>query len=286
MTSNGDPENQRQQWLKAAVEAAHAGGEVLRQWAGRFTVREKSRANLVTEADEASQTAIISHLQNLFPQHEFLGEEDLPPVSEGSKVTSGTSAGTTDDHGAADQQDQPLWIIDPLDGTTNYVHGLPYYAVSIALFFRRQLQVGVIFDPTRNETFTASAGGGAFLNDAPIRTSGETQVASALAMASLPIAADSSNPAVQRFLKALPRLQAVQRTGSAALNMAYVASGRIDAFWSTSLNPWDVAAGALLVQEAGGTVTGLTGESVDIFIPNLLAASSRSLQHELSHVLA
>ena len=281
MTRDTQIEPDRQQWLRVATEAAYAGGAVLQEWVGRFSVREKSRANLVTEADEAAQAAIVAHLRQAFPDHGFLGEENLH--EQGS---AGRAKGDDGGSGSESAADSTLWIIDPLDGTTNYVHGLPYYAVSIALWCGGQLQVGVIFDPTRNETFTASVGGGAFLNGRSIQTSGETNISKALAMASLPIAADPEHPAVRRFLKALPRLQAVQRTGSAALNMAYVAAGRIDAFWSTSLHPWDIAAGTLLVQEAGGIVTGIAGEAIDIFVPNLLAASSRSLQHDLTQVLA
>lgn len=271
-------ETEIQQWLRVATEAAYAGGAVLQEWIGRFSVREKSRANLVTEADEAAQAAIVAHLRQAFPDHGFLGEENLHEQGSAASVDGGSNSDSA--------ANSTMWIIDPLDGTTNYVHGMPYYAVSIALWCQGQLQVGVIFDPTRNETFSARVGGGAFLNGRSIQTSGETDISRALAMASLPIAADPEHPAVRRFLKTLPRLQAVQRTGSAALNMAYVAAGRIDAFWSTSLHPWDIAAGTLLVQEAGGIVTGIAGEAIDIFVPNLLAASSRSLQHDLSQVLA
>jgi myo-inositol-1(or 4)-monophosphatase len=251
-------------WLQAATEAARIGGRILQEWRGRFSVREKSRANLVTEADEASQAAIVRYLSGRFPDHGFLGEENL------SQRRSPQDA---------------FWIIDPLDGTTNYVHGFPYYAVSIALYWEGKLQVGVIFDPTRDEMFSASAGGGAFLNGQRLTTSGETEVGRAMAMASLPIAPDPENPAVQRFLRALPKMQAVQRTGSAALNLAYVAAGRIDAFWSTSLHAWDVAAGVLLIEEAGGTVTGLSGEPVDIFRASVLGASSHPLHRDLCRLL-
>lgn len=252
-------------WLKAATEAAVLAGKILQDWRGRFQVREKSRANLVTEADEASQRAIVEHLQSQFPDHGFLGEEAL----------------LTPDH-----QQLGSWIIDPLDGTSNYVHGFPYYCVSIAFHRQGQLQVGVIFDPNRNECFTAIAGRGANLNGIPIQTSGETELGKTMAMASLPIAPDPAHPMIQKFLKALPRLQTVQRSGSAALNLAYVASGRIDAFWSGSLHPWDVAAGALIVQEAGGTVTNMTGGPNDIFVPSLLAASSPQLSQEVVTVLS
>ena len=256
-----------QVWLSAAIEAAQVGGRVLQDWIGRFSVREKSRANLVTEADEAAQAAIVSLLQDRFPEHGFLGEENLNQ-REGETGS------------------QSFWIIDPLDGTSNYVHGFPYYAVSIAFYASQQLQAGVIYDPTRNDVFAAARGCGATLNGKNISTSGETKASQTFAMASLPIAADPENPAVRRFLTALPRLQTVQRTGSAALNLANIAAGRCDAFWSTSLYPWDIAAGTLLVQEAGGSVTKLSGDVIDIFAPDILAASSALLQQELTSVLA
>lgn len=249
-----------QLWLSAAIDAAQRGGKVLQEWVGKFSVREKSRSNLVTEADEASQLAIVESLRRHFPNHGFLGEENL------NDRTPGTEA---------------FWIIDPLDGTTNYVHGFPYYCVSIALSVGGRIVVGVIYDPTRNETFSAVLGQGAFRNGLPVQTSGETEMQSAMAIASLPVATDPENPAVRRFLQALPRLQTVQRTGSAALNLAYVACGRIDAFWSSSLYAWDVAAGALLVCEAGGSITTLTGDEFSVFVPSLLAASTATLRQEL-----
>lgn len=249
-----------QQMLSVGTDAAKLGGRVLQEWVGRFTVREKSRANLVTEADEASQRAIREHLQRHYPDHGFLGEENV------------------DDR---ERNGDAFWIVDPLDGTTNYVHGFPYYCVSVGLMLGGNLVVGIIHDPSRDETFTAAIGQGAYLNGLPVRTSAETSLELAMGMASLPIAADPENPAVARFFRALVRMQTVQRTGSAALNLAYVACGRIDAFWSSSLFPWDVAAGALLVTEAGGTLTSLTGDKFDLFVPSLLAASTPTLGKEL-----
>ena len=260
MNSKDQGSSAQQTYLSAAIDAAHIGGRVLQDWIGRFSVREKSRANLVTEADEASQSAIVQTLKNRFPRHGFLGEENLND---------------------RDATSEAYWIIDPLDGTTNYVHGFPYYAVSIGLWVRDHIEVGVIFDPTRNETFAAAFGNGATLNGQPISTSGENTLKSAMAMASLPVATDLENPAVKRFLNAITKLQTVQRSGSAALNLAYVASGRIDCFWSSSLHPWDVAAGALLVAESGGIITKLDGSTFDIFVPDLLSAATPHLGREL-----
>ena len=250
--------------VQLAVKAAHAGGEILQQWIGRFSVREKRRADLVTEADHASQEAIHTLISSQFPDHGFLGEEGLNEESLTSPYR---------------------WVIDPLDGTSNYVHGFPYYAVSIAVEKAGELQAGVIFDPNRDETFAATKGNGATLNGRKISTSGETELQHAMAMASLPVGADGSDPAVQRFLKSMSHLQTVQRSGSAALNLCCVASGRIDAFWSTSLKPWDVAAGTIIVQEAGGTVTKLNGDTTDIMVPSLLSASSRKIAQDLVSIL-
>ncbi|MCA9051387.1 MAG: inositol monophosphatase, partial [Planctomycetaceae bacterium] len=234
-----------QRFLELAETAAIAVGKVLLDWAGRFSVREKGRADLVTEADEASQKVIHDLIAAEFPDHGFLGEEGLQS-----------------DPGTSDLQ----WIIDPLDGTSNYVHGFPYYAVSIGLCRGSVPLVGVIHDPNRSETFTAIASHGAWLNGTAIQTTGETELQRTMGMASLPVGATDTDPAVRRFLKAMNHLQTVQRTGSAALNLASVACGRVDVFWSTSLKPWDVAAGVLLVTEAGGTVTSLSGGPFDIFV--------------------
>ena len=248
-----------------ASEAAQAGGRVLQDWIGRFSVREKCRADLVTDADHASQKVIYDCISARFPDHSFLGEEGLNEESRNS-----------------DYQ----WIIDPLDGTTNYVHGFPYYAVSIAVRKQQELQAAVIFDPTRQETFAAARGCGATLNGQPIRTSGETELKRAMAMASLPVATSRTDAAVERFLDAMQHVQTIQRSGSAALNLACVACGRIDAFWSTSLKPWDVAAGVLLVQEAGGTVISTTGDTIDIMVPDIVSASSQTIAQNLVSIFS
>lgn len=250
--------------LRIARNAAELGGQVLLDWRGRFSVREKSCANLVTEADEASQQAIYRSIHEQFPEHGFLGEEGLCENPHDSEY---------------------LWVIDPLDGTSNYVHGFPYYAVSIALQRSGKLVTGAVYDPNRQEMFTAVAGGGAFLNDEPICTSGQTELSQAMAMASLPVAAAPDDPSIRQFLTGLQHLQTVQRSGSAALNLASVACGRVDVFWSTSLHPWDVAAGVLLVQEAGGVVTNIMGGTVDIMVSSLMAASSGKIQKDLADVL-
>ncbi len=254
-----------ERWRVLAEEAARLGGGILQEWAGRFTAREKSPANLVTEADLASQQAIFELIHGLHSDHRFLGEEGL-------------------NH---DEGDSPFrWVIDPLDGTSNYVHRFPYYAVSVGLECDGQLIAGAIYDPNREEMFSAAKGQGALLNGSSIAVSDTPDLEQAMCMASLPIRAGRDHPAVQRFVKVLSVAQTVQRTGSAALNLCSVASGRVDAFWSTSLKPWDVAAGALIVTEAGGAVTAVDGSTFELARESLLAVNGESLARQLVQILA
>lgn len=252
-------------WLEAAERAARLGGRILLDWRSRITVTEKGRADLVTEADFASQQAIHDLLHEAFPGHGFLGEEGL--------------ARTYDD-------DCPYrWIIDPLDGTGNYVHGFPYFAVSIALEERGRLIVGVVYDPTRDELFAAGPDRPTTLNGSPVRPSVVSSLSGAMAVASLPVGTTRDDPAVRRFLDVLPLAQSLQRTGSAALNLAYVACGRIDGFWSSSLKPWDMAAGHVLVERAGGKVTRADGRPVDVAVPDIVATNGTALHEELCGLL-
>ncbi|MBI1312646.1 inositol monophosphatase [bacterium] len=252
-------------FLETAVSAARTAGDVLLEWSAKFTVSEKSRKNLVTEADVASQQAIFNAIHGQFPDHSFLGEEDLAVENASSDYR---------------------WIIDPLDGTANYVHRFPYYGVSIALEHRGELIVGVIFDPNRDEMFTATRGGGGFLNGQPIATSEVDSLYEAMCVASLPVGATGDEVQIRQFLHALPQVQSVQRTGSAALNLCYVACGRIDAYWSGTLKPWDQAAGALIVTEAGGQVSKMNNATFEVDRPDLLATNGRAIHARLSAVLS
>jgi myo-inositol-1(or 4)-monophosphatase len=178
------------------------------------------------------------------------------------------------------------WIIDPLDGTTNYVHGFPYYAVSIGLRHSGELIAGVIYDPVRDEMFVAAKDQGASLNRRPIRCSRIATLDQAMLIASLPVATETSDAAVDRFLRVLPHAQTVQRTGSAALNLAYLAAGRLDGFWSSSLKPWDMAAGVLLVSESGGSVTKMNGDPFQLHQADLLATNGTELHNQLRNLLS
>lgn len=251
------------EFLTTAIEAARAAGDVLLEWSKKFTVSEKSRKNLVTEADVAAQETIFRIIHGRFSDHSFLGEEDL--------TVEGASSAYR-------------WIIDPLDGTANYVHQFPYYCVSIALEQNGELITGVVFDPTRGDVFSAEKGQGAFLNGERLQTSPCSVLNDAMCVASLPVGAKGDEPQVRQFINALPNCRSVQRTGSAALNLSYVAAGRLDAYWSGTLQPWDMAAGALLVTEAGGRVTQMSGASFEVETSDLLA-SCGGIHDELAGVL-
>jgi myo-inositol-1(or 4)-monophosphatase len=178
------------------------------------------------------------------------------------------------------------WVVDPLDGTTNYTHGYACYAVSVAVASRGRLLAGVVFDPDRQECFSAAAGMGARLNGQPMATSRTTAVDEALVAVSFPALVTQEAPDVRAFLNVAPQCQAVRRTGSAALNLAYVACGRFDAHWAHQINPWDSAAGVLLVEEAGGVATGADGRPYELAAGNYLAASTRALYDALRPLVA
>ena len=254
-----------QRFVETAVEAALAGGEVLRRWENRFTAQRKSPADFVTEADFESQRTIYELIRSRFPDHGFLGEENTE-VRETNSLFQ--------------------WIVDPLDGTSNYVHRFPYYSVSVALEYDGRLLAAAVFDPTRDELFKAGAGLGAFLNDQPIQAKGAEDLNSALVIVSLPIRVERTHPVIEDFLRVLERAQHLQRTGSAALNLAYIAAGRVDAYWSRSLHPWDMAAGALLVEEAGGRVTRCDGTPLNLRQHEILATNGSAIHEQLRELLS
>lgn len=251
-------------YLEVCEQAARRGGAALLEWVDRFAVREKGPSDLVTEADLASQQAIKEVLLGTFPDHAFLGEEDIEPPL-----------------------DRPFrWIVDPLDGTTNYVHQLPQYAVSVALEHQGQLLAGTVFDPVSGECFTAAAGRGAYLNGKRLHVSQIETLDRALVVASFPAKVQRGAPEIADFVEVLLEAQALRRTGSAALNLSYVAAGRFDAYWATETKAWDVAAGFLLIQEAGGLVTDLTGGPYVLNRPRFIAAATAPLHARIVESLA
>jgi myo-inositol-1(or 4)-monophosphatase len=247
------------EYREAASAAARRGAAVLEEWRNRFQVREKGRADLVTEADVASQQAIRTFLQERFPAHGFLGEED-----PGAEKRPGPEA-------------PPTWIVDPLDGTTNYVHDCPLYCVSIGLEVAGELVVGVVLDPARDELFEAARGQGAWLVTAAGRRRLETTRTDRLEQALLATGFPPDLRGQERTLEWWRyfslRTQSLRRTGSTAMNLAYLAAGRFDGYWAFDNHVWDVAGGVVLVREAGGTITNVDGTPFDPYTPDGLASN-------------
>ena len=237
-----------------AIRAARNAGNVISRSYNHvesLNVTEKSRNDYVSEVDYRAEQEIIKTIQKSYPSHGFLAEE------------SGKQAG-----------DEFVWIIDPLDGTTNYLRGFPQFAVSIALKHRNKLEHAVVFDPLKNEIFSASRGQGAQLNDRRIRVTPRKSLDGALLGTGIPFRPDQDLDAYLITLKAMIEGTAgIRRAGSAALDLAYVAAGRLDGFWEFGLNKWDFAAGALLVQEAGGIITDTDGNNDFLENGNLLAGN-------------
>jgi len=231
--------------LGIAVRAARRAGAIINRAARDvdvLPVTRKRHNDFVTEVDKSAEAAIIEILHRAYPDHAILAEE------------SGARTGT-----AADSE--YTWIIDPLDGTTNFIHGFPQYAVSIGLRHKGLLEQGVIYDPTKNELFTATRGRGAYLNERRIRVSKRIQIGDALIGTGFPFRDfDGLDEYLAMFRALTARTAGLRRAGAAALDIAYVAAGRLDGFWEMGLSPWDMAAGALMVQEAGGLVGDFKGE--------------------------
>ncbi|MCB1113231.1 MAG: inositol monophosphatase [Chlamydiia bacterium] len=244
-------------FLEVALEASRSGCEaLLLHWGKLEAIEQKtSFSDLVTEADKASEQAIIKVIKHYYPEHTILAEE------------SGLEAG---------QNAEYSWIIDPLDGTTNYTHLYPVFATSIALCYQGDPIVGVIQNPYQKELFKAEKGKGAYLNDKRLKVSkAETLDTSLLATGFAYDRQKSPETNYKEFAKLTHLTQGVRRGGSAALDLAYVAAGRLDGYWERGLQPWDVAAGSLMVEEAGGRVTGYDGNRLDIYGGRILASNGK-----------
>ncbi|MFN8177036.1 MAG: inositol monophosphatase family protein [bacterium] len=252
--------------LAAAVDMARRAGDLLLELFARgVEVERKGEVDLVTRADRASEELIVGEIRRRFPDHDVLAEE-----------RGGGSQG----------EGRPLWIVDPLDGTTNFAHGVPLWSVSIAVQRAGEIVAGVVHDPSRDECFTASFGGGAFRNGERIRVSPATALSDALLVTGFPYDIRTSQvDNLDHFARFMKRARAVRRLGSAALDLSWVACGRFDGFWEPKLHPWDVAAGTLLVREAGGQVTCFDGSRFDVFSDEIVAAPP-ALMPALREVLA
>ena len=245
--------------LNVAVKAARAAGAIINRAAldvESVRISQKQVNDFVTEVDHAAEQTIIETLLAAYPGHGILAEE------------SGS------EHGAKDSE--MVWIIDPLDGTTNFIHGFPVYCVSIALAVKGKIEQAVIYDPSRNDLFTATKGRGAYMNDRRLRVSKRTRLEQCLISTGFPFRpGDNFNQYLRMMGDVMQRTAGLRRPGSAALDLAYVAAGFTDAFFETGLSPWDVAAGSLLVTEAGGLIGNLTGEADFLEQRECLAGSPR-----------
>jgi myo-inositol-1(or 4)-monophosphatase len=248
------------------IEAtAREAGALLRERIDDLhTVQYKGEINLVTEADRLSEALIVDRIRRTFPDHDILTEES-PEIASGSGFR---------------------WIVDPLDGTTNYAHGYPIFDVSIALEMEGIIRLGAVFNPMLDELFIAERGAGAFLNGRPLTVSRVAELSRSLLATGFPYdLREDRNNNINYFEAMILSSQAVRRAGSAALDLAYLAAGRFDGFWELKLAPWDMAAGWLLVEEAGGVVTDLHGDPFDLHSPHILASNGR-IHAEMSRLIA
>lgn len=251
-------------YLHTAIRAAKAAAHIHQSAIGSDlgVAIKTSEADLVTRVDKESEALIRDVLLSSYPDHVVLGEEEGQPDG-----------------------DAPYrWIVDPLDGTLNYAHNFPFYCVSIGLEIDGVLQVGVVLDSARGELFSATRGGGAYLNGVPIGVSGQGTVAQSMLATGFAYAEDSIAYSIEVFARMLGRCRAVRRPGAAALDLAYVAAGRLDGFWAMQLKPWDVAAGVLLVEEAQGRVSNAQGEPYRLS-DEALVASNATIHDELLRTL-
>jgi len=243
--------------LNIAVKAARRAGAIINrasQDIGTLTIKSKNFNDFVSEVDVAAERAIIDTLKDAYPSHGFLGEES----------------------GSTSHQSDFIWIIDPLDGTTNFLHSFPQYCVSIALQHKGEITQAVIYEPNRNDLYTATKGRGAFLNDKRIRVSKCDKLQEALIGTGFPFRDFKYlDDYLHMFKSMIQKTTGIRRAGSAALDLAYVASGSLDGFWEIGLSPWDIAAGGLLIQEAGGIVTDLSGQAGWLESGNILVASPK-----------
>ncbi|ABX77976.1 inositol monophosphatase [Coxiella burnetii] len=243
--------------LNIAIQAARNAARTIVRFVDRLDtldINEKTRNDFVTQVDRLSEDEIINTIHKAYPDHTILAEET----------------------GLQKYKNDYTWIIDPLDGTANFIHGFPQFAISIALKYRGTLEIGLVYDPLRQELFTATRGSGAQLNNRKIRVSSCQKLSHALIGTGFPFKAKELFPAYLKIFEAVfPQTSGVRRAGAAALDLAYVAAGRLDGFWEMSLRPWDMAAGILLITEAGGIVSDFQGEKNYMENGNVIAGNPR-----------
>lgn len=274
-------EEQLRSLLRVAIDAAQTGAEVLRSHLGRVTAREKAPADLVTEADVGAQEAIIRVIQSAFPDHQIVAEE---PSGQSTKGSSPAVESAGELRPGSETGSEYRWYIDPLDGTTNFFHSFPLFAVSVGVAFRGVLVAGCILNPLTGDIFHTVRGGGAWLGDRLLSTSGCTTLADSLVAIALPARVTFDSPDFRLFLAAVNRCQSIRRTGCTALNLAFTAAGWLDAAWGLSCHSWDLAAGVLLVQEAGGVVSDWNRLPFSLESGRFFAAATAELMEEIHHL--
>lgn len=252
--------------LNVAVSAAYAAGEMMRRrfgQVGSIPVARKARHDYVSEVDHACEAAIVREISRYYPDHAFLGEE-----------------------GGQSGEGDVLWVIDPLDGTSNYLHGVPHFAVSIAQRVKGRTECGVVYDPMRDELFTAQRGRGAFLNQQRIRVSPRSDLETAVLATAFPFRQRAWMPAFAKLFQAIyEKTEDFRRLGTASLDLGYVACGRLDGYYEIGLKPWDVAAGTLLVREAGGVVLDFAGND-DVEDASTIVAAPYKIMTALQRIIA
>ena len=265
-----------QEFVPVAAAIVREAGELLMSYYGRVSVEYKGEVDLVTEADRKSEALIMERLRRSFPDHQIMAEE-------GARHSSGSDY---------------RWYVDPLDGTTNFAHTFPVFCVSLGLEYKGDLIAGVVYDPTRNELFAAEKGSGAYMSSAephtsgsapgsiterPIKVSSVGRLAESLTATGFPSQKRYRNPNIHFYHHLTMRSHGVRRAGSAALDLCSLACGRVDGFWEFNLNPWDTAAGVVIVREAGGIVTKFNGEPFDIASKEVLGSNARIHQELVSN---
>ena len=252
--------------LNIAVRAARVAGNIIVRGfenLDELDTQSKGANDYVTKIDKEAENAIISKIKQSYPDHAFYGEES----------------------GKQGEDETFTWLIDPLDGTTNFIRGLPHFCVSIALLHKGRLDQAVVFDPIRSELFTASKGTGAQLNGYRIRASKRKDLQQSVLATAFPFKQkDNTATFLHQFSEIFAKCGDVRRSGSAALDMAYVAAGRVDGYWEKGVQPWDVAAGELLVRESGGLVTDFTGNNDPLYRGEIVAGAPRVVQHLVKHL--
>ncbi len=240
--------------LKDIIQISHEAGEIVREGFGKnFNIEYKTNeSNLVTDIDKASEKHIKEFIAKKYPSHSILAEEG----------------------GETNNDSEYLWVVDPIDGTTNFAHGLPIFSISIGLQRNGKTIAGVVYDVMQDITYSAEKGGGAYANSKKIKVSGNDKLARSVLVTGFPYnISDNPENALEKFAALTKASRGIRRLGSAAIDFCYVANGVFDGFWEVYLHPWDICAGILLVEEAGGMVTGFNGEEIDIYTKRILATN-------------